>query len=104
MLCGSSPTATVAMRVFVSGRNTLTLSSLGLTTQISRSLREMAIGLEEVGRFQTSARLELVATRTSSHMTAGTTHDARESGSNGVISLPLGRRIDVFISFREFCW
>ena len=48
MLCGSSPTVILARRVFVSGRITLTLSSFGLTAQISRSFTEMAIGLEFV--------------------------------------------------------
>src|SRR5436309_8961757 len=47
-LWGSSPTEIFARRVFVSGRMTLTLSSLGLTTQMRRSLREMAMGLEDV--------------------------------------------------------
>src|SRR5678816_3338160 len=45
-LWGSSPTAILARRVFVSGRMTLTESSLGFTTQMRRSLIETAIGLE----------------------------------------------------------
>src|SRR5688572_5819392 len=46
MLSGSSPTAILVIRVLLSGRMTLTESSLGLTTQMRRSLREMAMGLE----------------------------------------------------------
>ena len=36
----------LVIRVLLSGRNTLTESSPGFTDQMSRSLREMAIGLE----------------------------------------------------------
>src|SRR6266487_1754720 len=46
ILWGSSPTVILVMRVLLSGRITLTESSPGFTTQMRRSLREMAIGLE----------------------------------------------------------
>src|SRR5580765_1222113 len=46
MLCGSVPTGILVMRVLLSGRMTLTELSLGFTTQMSLSLREMAMGLE----------------------------------------------------------
>ena len=50
-----SPTEILAKRVLSSGRITVTELSVGFTTQIRVSSLEIAIGLEDVGRFTNSA-------------------------------------------------